>query len=120
MNLEEHLNLGRTLLNYTDVPDERFCQPPLEWIESKKSFLQSVQIWYTKLSKFLIEYQNLLRNNEERNSNFSKEPIKIQKKKSAEGLTTEVVRKMMEKMLAERDEEWEAKLLKEKRKWKTY
>ncbi|TQS34303.1 hypothetical protein Golomagni_05318 [Golovinomyces magnicellulatus] len=137
MNLEEHLNLGRSLLNYTDVPDteiseflsqfelmlppkdEGFCQPPLEWTESKKSFLQSVQIWYTKLSKFLIEYQNLLRNNEERNSNLSKETIKIQKKMSAEGLTTEVVRKMMEKMLAERDEEWEAKLLKEKKKWKT-
>ncbi|TQS37445.1 hypothetical protein Golomagni_02080 [Golovinomyces magnicellulatus] len=95
MNFEGHLNLGRSLLNYTDVPgkytkyldteisellNERFCQPPLEWTESKKSFLQSVQIWYTKLSKFLIEYQNLLRNNEERKPNLSKEAIKIQKK----------------------------------------
>ncbi|RKF71473.1 hypothetical protein GcC1_099009 [Golovinomyces cichoracearum] len=105
MNLEEHLNLGRSLLNYTDVPgkytkyldteiseflsqfesilppkDERFCQPPLEWTESKKAFLQSVQIWYTKLSKFLLEYQNLLRNNEERKSNLCIEAIKTQKK----------------------------------------
>lgn len=38
---------------------------------------------------------------------------------SAEGLTTEVVRKTMEKMPAESDEEWEAKLLKKKKKWKT-
>ncbi|TQS36490.1 hypothetical protein Golomagni_03059, partial [Golovinomyces magnicellulatus] len=76
--------IGERLSQFESIlppKDKNSFQTPLEWTESKKSFLQ------------------------------------IPKTISAGGLTTEVVRRM-EKMLAERDEEWEAKFLKEKEKWK--
>ncbi|KAI0993831.1 hypothetical protein K3495_g14353 [Podosphaera aphanis] len=106
----------RQLQSILPPQDEEFCQPPLEWTESKKSFLQSVQIWVTELPNFITQCQNLLQMNEESWFGLDKGIIQVQDKMSGD-LTPEVVRRMMEKMLAERDEEWEAKLFKEKEKW---